>query len=384
MAREIAEQPEAARRLLAHLDTTLLGPLSAAPTSGLDLALKQASRLLFAACGSSRHAAALGRHAAITLAELPSEVDEAHELLPLGPNRWRDVGLCVVISQSGETQDTLEAAALAERYGVPLLALTNVAESALAERARWAVQVHAGEERAVPATKSFVGQAICCLALALRAGSLRAGPLGTAAVAAKQARAALADALRALPKRLEQLLAELEGPQRAALDGAAALLDDARSTVVLGRGAASAVAHEGALKLREGAYLPAQSFTVGEFKHGPMAMLEPARDVVVGLLEPQGATVGAEGADGRTQDNLGRLAALGLPMVLVAPVGHPAEAELRRAAPQALWLHTPAAPQLSWPILAAVVLQRLTLCVALRRGIDPDRPRYLVKSIDVH
>ena len=399
MADEIAEQPATVRRLLAALP-------HATPPTGADgpkgkgcvpldpalrAALGRAGRIAFAACGSSRHAAILGRYACLRLARLPCEVEAAHELRSLGPEVWRGIDLTVLLSQSGETEDTLEAAQLAEVAGVPALVLTNVVPSRLAAAGRWIWDMEAGTERAVPATKSFLAQATACLHLALCAAEARDTGLGRTAAAAKSERAATQAALLSLPDQLAALLAELDGPQAAALASAATRVAGARAPVILGRGPAMAVAHETALKLREAAYLPAHPFATGEFKHGPLAMFEPTRDVVVALLEhdhePAGDPPEAKAGEppaGRSLANLRRLAALGAAPVVVAPADHAHLAALHREVPEVLVLRTPPAPPSVWPLLAAVATQRLTLAVAQRRGIDVDRPRHLVKSIGVH
>lgn len=404
MADEIAEQPAALRRLLAALPHALAEAAAVPSSTGgpnapnaapldpaLRAALARAGRLAFAACGSSRHAAIVGRYACLRLARLPCEVEAAHELRTLGPEVWRGIDLVVLLSQSGETLDTLEAAQLADIAGVPALTLTNVVPSRLAAAGRWTWNMEAGPERAVPATKSFLAQAAACLHLALCAAEARDRDLGPTAAAAKTERAATQAALLALPDQIAALLAELDGPQAAALAAAATRVAGARAPVVLGRGPAVAVARETALKLREAAYLPAHPFATGEFKHGPLAMFEPARDVVVALLEhddgPDGdpPQAGAGGAPpGRSLASLRRLAALGAAPVVVAPADHPDLAVLHREVPEVLVLRTPAAPTCVWPLLAAVASQRLTLAVAEQRGIDVDRPRHLVKSIGVH
>lgn len=404
MADEIAEQPATLRRLLAALPHAK--PQGATPATSADCpnaqgsapldpalraALARAGRIAFAACGSSRHAAILGRYACLRLAHLPCEVEAAHELRALGPEVWRGIDLTVLLSQSGETQDTLEAAQLAEVAGVPALVLTNVVPSRLAAAGRWTWDMEAGTEQAVPATKSFLAQATACLHLALCAAEARDTGLGPTAAAARTERAATQAALLSLPEKVAALLAELDGPQTATLASAAIRVAGARAPVILGRGPAMAVAHETALKLREAAYLPAHPFATGEFKHGPLAMFEPARDVVVALLEhdhgpagdPPEAKAGEPSAE-RSLANLRRLAALGAAPVVVAPEGHPHLAALHREVPEVLVLRTPAAPPCVWPLLAAVATQRLTLAAAQRRGIDVDRPRHLVKSIGVH
>lgn len=374
MEREMHQAPD----VLATLCTTLLGPRSAAPPlcdAALWARLGSLDRLLWAACGSSRHAGLLGKYALAALADVPSQLEEAHEVVSLGDALWRGPQLCIALSQSGETQDTLEAAGVADAHGCPLLAIANVAGSTLVRQARWSLLLGAGPEQAVPATKSFLAQAAAVVALAHAIGQAQAEAGRSTAQQRQPARQAVAAALQALPAQARALLRELAdgGRQRAALLQAVQLCVGARQSVFVGRGANVAVVQEGALKLQESSYLPARAFSLGEIKHGPMAMLEPALDVVVALVEPQ--------AVARTQSGVERLFAVGVKGIVIGAPDCPVAAAVHARANGGVRIDVPVSDPLVWPLLATLVLQRLALEAALACGTPVDQPRYLVKQI---
>ena len=356
MESELLEAPAALERVAALLNSLGGGAFFSPPP--VQQALARSSRIVWLACGSSHHASLLGRYALAAWAQRPSDALLGHDVAPVAPACFAGQPLCIAMSQSGETHDTLEALALAQAAGCPTLAVANVAGSALLARAHYALALPAGLERSVPATKSFLAQAYAALWLA---GALGPGPL-----AAQWA---------AVPAALAPHVASLSagGASEGAVKTASQWLSRARQAVLVGAGPASAAAHEGALKFREAAYLPAQSFALGEIKHGPMAMLEAETDVLVALVGPDDAAA--------AEKNLQRLLAVGLPIILIAPAGHRLVERLAANCRQAVCLPTPAAHCLMWPLFAVASLQRVSLEVALRRGAPVDAPRYLTKQI---
>lgn len=378
MLREMQQTPEVLHQLCVRL---LPAPAQADaalwPEAGLRAALKDCSRVLLVACGSSRHAGILGKYALAGLADVPAHIEEAHEMRSLHQAVWRDQSLCIALSQSGETRDTLEALRLADTHACPVLAICNVAKSTLVHGARWSLLLEAGSEVAVPATKTFVAQAFACVALAWQVGTLKDAQLGPAQADRQQRLADTLAGLQTLPQQAQTLLHALatDGPLREAMLAASHTVAHARQSVFVGRGAAAGIAAEGALKVAEAAYVAARAFSLGEIKHGPMAMLAAGEDALVALIDAE------EEPSFATLAGVRRLADIGLPLVFIGQQGSAQLESLARDYPQAHVLRTAAAPPLVWPLLATIVLQRLALEVAAARGVDADAPRYLVKQI---
>ncbi len=350
MSKEMAEQPEVASRLLAGRLGEGEDPLPELPFEEA----AQVKRVLVLACGTSYHAGLFVKGLVESWARIPVEVDVASEFV------YRDavVGagdLCVVLTQSGETADTLTAARKAKAAGAKTLAVTNVLGSTAAREADWTLYLQAGPEVSVASTKAYTAQ--------LAAMALFALKVAAAHGADPDLIAGRASDLAGLPALLSEVLSRSGS---AAL--AAPLFEGAHSALFLGRGLNSATAAEGALKLKEVSYLHAESYPAGEMKHGPIALLEPGFPVVV--------VVPNDAVRAKTVSNVAEICARGASVAAVATEG---DAEVAAAADAVMWL--PACPSWLAPAPAAVYLQLLAHEVAVARGCDVDRPRNLAKSV---
>jgi len=353
MLKEIHEQPgavsETLQALLPHGAPPGLAHLGVQPER-----LAGVGKVTLIACGTSWHAAQVGKFYLERLARVACEVDYASEF------RYREplldaTTLVVGITQSGETADTIAAMRLAREAGAWLATVCNVRGSHATRIAETTLLTHAGPEIGVASTKAFTTQlvALLSLALALR----RARGLGDSE--------ALLDRVRSLPYDLELALGRA-GP----VAEVAARIEHARSALYLGRGALYPLALEGALKLKEISYLHAEGYPAGEMKHGPIALLDEEFPVIA--LAPRGEL--AE----KVRSNLQEVRARRAP---VFAIGDETDAELRELA--AVIVPMPEVPWPLQPVVAAVPLQLLAYEVAVRRGCDVDQPRNLAKSVTV-
>jgi glucosamine--fructose-6-phosphate aminotransferase (isomerizing) len=355
MLKEINEQPGAVSETL-HALFPEMGQPSLAHL-GLDpAALRGFTNVRLVACGTSWHAALVGKFYLERLAKVRCEVEYASEFRYREPLLGSDT-LVVGITQSGETADTVAAMRLAREAGAGLAAVCNV-RGALAERlATWRLPTHAGPEIGVASTKAFTTQLVALLALALAwrdAGGLATGETR-----------ALLERAWALPYDLDGMLAR--APEVAAI---AAELEHATNALYLGRGVLYPLALEGALKLKEISYLHAEGYPAGEMKHGPIALLDESFPVIA--LCPAG-----ELAD-KVRSNVEEVRARKAPVFVFGDASDARLAELARAVVPL--------PELPWPLLpvaTAVPLQLLAYEVAVRRGCDVDQPRNLAKSVTV-
>jgi glucosamine--fructose-6-phosphate aminotransferase (isomerizing) len=356
MSKEIAQQPEA-------LADTLVGRLHPVEGIGLDEVripeeeLRRVDKVAVVACGSSYHAGLVAKLAIEHWARLPVEVEVASEF------RYRDPvlderTLVVGISQSGESVDTLQAVRHGRDNGARALVVCNVVDSSLAREADGVLYTRAGPEVCVAATKTHVAQLAALELLALHLAQLR----GT--LAPKRA-GQLFEALAALPDLVAQAVER--GPAVAAV---AETLLGARDVFYLGRHVGYPVAMEGALKLKELAYVRAEAYPAGELKHGPIALVEPGTVVVaVATRQPLWEKLMA---------NLAEVRARGARVVALASDGDERTAE---HADEVLWV-PPTEPLFS-PLVDVVPLQQLAYEVARRSGRDVDRPRNLAKTVTV-
>ena len=353
MLAEIAEQPQALRRTLRAQ--------SAPAAAGEEpwAALAGARRLSIVACGTSHHAGLVGRHLLARWGGLPVEVEVASE--------WRhgdpDVGpgdFVLGITQSGETADTLGALRLARERGAHVLGLTNVDGSQIVREADAVVLTDAGTEVSVAATKTFVTQIAALGSLALRTGLAR----GTLA---PDRAALLADGLERLP----DAVAHAQEAAAAPVDRAVERWAEEGFFLFLGRHVGLPVALEGALKLKEIAYVPSDAYAAGEMKHGPIALLGEGTPVVCVATESPVLD--------KLSSNLAEVRARGARVLAIATEG--------RAGPIAdeadELVLVPRTDLLLSPVPAIVPLQLLACGIARARGLDPDRPRNLAKTVTV-
>ena len=357
MAKEIAEQPEAIERLLAgrmgeHGVTLDELSLTRSELAAID-------KVYLIACGTSYHVSLIARTLIQTWAKVPVICDYASEF-----NYENDVlvtphTLGVIITQSGETADTLTAARRLKGMGCKVFAITNVLGSTAARESDGVLYVQAGPEVCVASTKAYTAQMVASALLALRLAEAR-GEMERAEVERHYG-----DLCR-IPDLIREVISRSWQDKRAAQ-----LFRRAHSALFLGRGVNATTALEGALKLKEISYLHAEAYPAGEMKHGPIALLEPGFPVV--------AIVPEDRVHDKTVSNIQEVIARGAVCVAVATDGDEAVASLVE---HVLWIpHVP--DELLVPIVAVVHLQMLARHVARLRGCDVDKPRNLAKSVTV-
>ncbi|MGA8426841.1 MAG: isomerizing glutamine--fructose-6-phosphate transaminase, partial [Candidatus Dormiibacterota bacterium] len=356
MSKEINEQPAA-------LENALRGRLLGDGTVEFadwplgNAELRSFQRVQIVGTGTAYIAGLLTKYAVEDVAGLPVSVDISSEwrYRPQPPDGKT---LMVAISQSGETADTLAAARLARSQGSHLLALTNVVGSTLSLEADAVINMHAGPEVCVVATKTFVNQVACGLLLAMRLAQAR-GPEGEAD------RRELATALRVVPAVQRQILAREE-----AIAPLGKWLAQHQSALYVGRGYNYPTAMEAALKMKEVSYLHAEAYPAGELKHGPIALLEPGMPVVAFVTE--------SATRAKMRSNVQESRARQSPVLAVV---NDDDATLDRVAEHLIRL--PRLPEAVAPLANALVGQLLAYHAAMSRGLDVDRPRNLAKSVTV-
>ena len=376
MLKEIHEQPETAALWVArHLPEVVEG--EATPLVALPLAaevFEGVERIQILACGTSRHAAQVGAYLLEQLAGIPTSVFYASEFRyappPLSPHT-----LTIGVTQSGETADTLAALAMEQErrrlvadpaYRPRLLGITNRAESSLARMVDHILDIGAGIEVGVAATKTFLGQLLAFYGLSLAFAERRVGQRqgGVSSGRSREELKALVAQLRQLPKQLEALVADHD--QRCA--SLAHRFEGTQDVIFLGRGINYPIALEGALKLKEISYIHAEGYPAGEMKHGPIALLD-AKVPVVSIAMP-GAVFD------KVLSNAQEAKARDAQLIGVAPACP--DAELFD-----VLLPVPAVDELLSPLLTVIPMQLLSYHIAAHRGLDVDQPRNLAKSVTV-
>jgi glucosamine--fructose-6-phosphate aminotransferase (isomerizing) len=356
MLKEIFEQPQTVENALrGRID--LAG--ATAKFGGLNLTekeLRSIDRIIIAASGTSWHAALVGEYLIEEFAQIPVEVEFAHEFCyrnaPLQKNT-----VLLVLSQSGETADTLAALREAKRRGHRVLAIVNVVGSSIARESDGGIYMHAGPEIGVASTKAFVSTLTVLSLLALHLGRMRS-------LSANRALEIL-HALAAVPKQIEKLLGQNHALQKLAKKYAQA--DD---FFFLGRGYTFPIALEGALKLKEISYIHAEGYSAAEMKHGPIALIDAQTPTV--FLVPQDAM------HDKTMANLAMIRARQGPIIALATEG---DKPIKKVADDVIYLPKTLEPL--YPILATVPLQLFAYHIAVARGCDVDKPRNLAKSVTV-
>ena len=364
MLKEIYEQPRTVR------DTTLgrvsqdSGRIFLNEMHVTEAEFKALSKINIAACGTSWHAALAGKFMIETLARVPVEVDYASEWRYRDPILAPDE-LTMLISQSGETADTIAAQREAKAKGSKTVAICNVVGSMITREAAGTIYTHAGPEIGVASTKAFTGQLTALYLFALYLAQLR----GT--MTPEQAKAAVQELTR-IPGKLEQILTHDE-----ACDELAKTYIRAQDFLFLGRGIHYPIALEGALKLKEISYIHAEGYPAGEMKHGPNALIDENLPVVIiatrDVTSPH-SMVRYE----KTMSNLKEVKARSGIVIALATEG---DKEITEEADHVLFV--PPAPEELSAILEIVPLQLLAYHIAVRRGCDVDQPRNLAKSVTV-
>jgi glucosamine--fructose-6-phosphate aminotransferase (isomerizing) len=357
MHKEIHEQPAALRRTLCGRTSRDTGDVTLDGAPMTERQWQAAGRVTLVACGTSYHASLIARRFFEGFARITTDVDIASEF------RYRDLLLgpgdvCIFVSQSGETADTLGALRAARAQGARVLGVCNVPGSSLTRDADAVVMTATGPEIGVASTKAFTAQVAALFLLALQAGRARG------AVAADRARGLLTE-VATLPARVAEVLRT--EPRVAAL---ASLFRGHRDVFFLGRGLHYPVALEGALKLKEIAYVRAEAFPAGEMKHGPLALID--RSTVTFVLAPTGPT------HDKMLSTIEEVKARNGNVVALATEGDDAITPLVDHV-----LRVPATADVLMPCLLAVPLQLFAYHMALLAGHDVDRPRNLAKSVTV-
>jgi glucosamine--fructose-6-phosphate aminotransferase (isomerizing) len=328
----------------------------ALPELGIDF--RKVSRITMSACGSAFYAGLVGRWWFEAVARIPADGDVASEFRyrtpPMPPG-----GLGLLVSQSGETADTLAALRYMRAQGQQVLSILNVPESTMARESDAVLETVAGPEIGVASTKAFTAQLSVLACLALAAGR------ATGAIAADQ-EAAMTAALLEVPGRAAEVLAN-----DAAIAAIAHRVSKARDVLFLGRGNCFPIALEGALKLKEISYIHAEGYAAGEMKHGPIALIDPAVPVIA--IAPSGPLFE------KTASNLQEAAARGGQVIVFSDAA--GAAKLRGIAAETVVL--PAVDPFVAPILYAIPVQMLAYQVAVLKGTDVDQPRNLAKSVTV-
>jgi glucosamine--fructose-6-phosphate aminotransferase (isomerizing) len=361
MLKEIFEQPTAVRETILGRVSQDSGKVFLEPMKITDAELSAIERVTLLACGTSWHAALVGKFLIEHLARLPVEVDYGSEY------RYRNpiVGprtLVVVITQSGETADTLAALREAKRDGARSIAICNVVGSMATRETDGTVYTHAGPEIGVASTKAFTSQLVALYLLALRLGQARG-------VLSLEASKPHLDALLQLPLLLEQTLKV--APE---IDEAAARFHARTDFLYLGRGINYPIALEGALKLKEISYIHAEGYPAGEMKHGPIALIDEQMPVVA--IAPR------DHVFEKMIGNMQEVKARGGSVVALTTRGDTKLGAILDPKLDVI-IEVPHAPELLMPIVMVVPLQMLAYNIAVRRGCDVDQPRNLAKSVTV-
>lgn len=355
MLKEIHEEPDAVRRCLSprirngHIELNI---------SGLpDEALAKTERIHIVACGTAMHAGLVGRYAIESLARVPVEVDIASEFRYRNPILGKN-DLVVLISQSGETADTLAALRLAKEHGIRTLAIVNVPGSSIAREADDVLYTWAGPEIAVASTKAYLVQLAVLYLVAVKLASLHE------TLSAKE-ESALCKELLEIPEKIQEAVesepAVLECAQK---------LKDAQHVFFIGRGVDYTLCMESSLKLKEVSYIHCEAYAAGELKHGTISLIEKGTPVIAVATQPA--------LYPKTVSNLEEVKARGADVMLVCGKDANVEADLA-----ANVLRVPNVHDVLAPMAAIVPLQLLAYHIAVLRGCDVDKPRNLAKSVTV-
>ncbi len=356
MLKEIFEQPATVEncmrgRLLPEQGTSKLGGLNMT-----DEELLRFDNILITACGTSWHSALIGEHMLESLARIPVEVEYASELRYRNPI-VTDRTLCIVISQSGETADTLAAMREAKARGARTYGIVNVVGSTIARESDGGIYVHAGPEIGVASTKAFTSQVIALMLFSLKLARLRALSM----VDGK----AIIEEMQALPGKIKQILDRAPEVEKIAEE-----FKNAQNFLYLGRGYSFPTALEGALKLKEISYIHAEGYPAAEMKHGPIALIDEKMPVV--FITPHDSVFD------KVVSNVQEVKARGGRVIAITTRDEDAlEGKLDYE------FRIPETKDMLSPVLASVPLQLLAYYIAVKRGANVDQPRNLAKSVTV-
>ena len=360
MRKEISEEPDA-------VYNTLLGRTSNGTVSFPDLGnldddvLRSIDRIVIIACGTAAYAGMLGKYAIEAWARVPVEVTLSHEFRYSTPI-LNERTLVISVSQSGETIDTLMAVKYAKDEGARGLSICNTQGSSIPRESDAVIYTHAGPEVAVASTKAFVAQITALYLFGLHFAAVR-GSLSASELADN------IEELKAIPAKIAEVLVASEG-----IGQLAGWMADTRSVLFLGRHVGFPIALEGALKLKELAYIHAEGFAAGELKHGPIALIEPGQVVFVIVPSPRDPS----SLHPKVVSNIQEIRARGARVIAIAEKG---DAAVLPYADEVIPI--PLAAPFFEPLLAVVPLHIFALELATAKGLDVDQPRNLAKSVTV-
>jgi glucosamine--fructose-6-phosphate aminotransferase (isomerizing) len=360
MEKEIHDQPMA-------VEQTLLGRLDEKGNLTLDelkideSLLRSVDKIIVIACGTASYAGQVARYAIEHWCRIPTEVELAHEF------RYRDPivderTLVVAISQSGETMDTLMAVRHAQEQGAKVVAICNTNGSTIPREADAVLYTHAGPEIAVASTKAFLAQITAAYLLGLYLAQLRGNKF-------KDEIGTILAELEAMPEKIQTVIDNEDQVKELAR-----AMKDEGSVLFLGRHVGYPVALEGALKLKEIAYIHAEGFAAGELKHGPIALIDEGQPVFVIVPSPRGR----DSLHAKVVSNIQEVRARGAVTIVIAEEGDESVSDYANHV-----FRIPAAPALLQPLLATVPLQIFACELAGAKGYDVDQPRNLAKSVTV-
>src|SRR5690242_2917120 len=364
MLKEIFDQPQGLRDTIAPRISAQDGEVHLAEEVriGVD-ELRALRRINIVASGTSRHAGIAGQYMFQDLAHLPVDVDYASEFEYRNPMIGRSE-LTIVITQSGETADTTAAQREARKKGSRTIAISNVVDSTIAREADGVLYTHAGPEISIASTKAFTAQMAVLYLFALYLGQVR-GKFS------KEQRRKYIRELLELPVQLETLLKTAP----AACERLADKFYKVEDFLFMGRAIHYPVAMDGALKLKEVSYIHAEGYPTGETKHGPNAMIDENLPVVIIATcdrEDSGSVL-------RHEKNLANIRGFKQQSARVIAIASEGDEELRNLADHTIFV--PHAPELLLPLLEIVPLQLFAYYMTVKKGLDVDRPRNLVKSV---
>ena len=365
MLKEINEQPRAVRDTILGRVSADTGRVFLAEMQLSDDDLRACTQITIAACGTSWHAALAGKYMIERLARLPVDVDYASEYRYRNPIPDRNA-LGLLITQSGETADTLAAQREMIALGSKTVAICNVVDAMVAREAHGAIYTHAGPEIGVASTKAFTAQLTALFLLALKLGQLR-GRIDPAQSVQ------LIEQLGRIPGKIEEILRS----RSSQCEQLAAGFSTARDFLYLGRGIHFPIALEGALKLKEISYIHAEGYPAGEMKHGPNALIDETLPVVV-LVTRDESDPASKLRYEKTLSNIQEVTARSGRVIAVATEG---DATIGSLVEQVIFI--PPTIELLSPLIEIVPLQLLAYYIAVRRGCDVDQPRNLAKSVTV-
>ena len=360
MAKEIADQPQAVGdTLMARVSSD--GYVNLEELASISKLIPNIDRIIMVACGTAAYASEVGKYAIEAWAKIPVSVELSHEFRYRQPILTPNT-LVVAVSQSGETMDTLMATRFAKEAGASVLSICNTQGATLAREADAVLYTHAGPEVAVASTKAFTAQITAIFLLGLHLATVR----GTQP---KDDLQLIGKELLKLPGYIADVLTTTDSTRALAKK-----FKDARTVLFLGRHVGFPIALEGALKLKELAYIHSEGFAAGELKHGPIALIEEGQPVIVIVPSPSDP----DSLHAKVVSNIQEVKARGAQVIAIAEQG---DTEVSKYAAEVIYV--PAIHKMLAPILNVIPLQIFAMELAAAKGLDVDQPRNLAKSVTV-